>query len=61
MTETPNLNLEKPNRDDFYDVEVFNRNADRIDGAFNGVTKITVATSEPDTLEDGEICFVVEG
>lgn len=33
-TNTPNLHLIKPDREDFYDVQDFNGNADKIDAAF---------------------------
>ena len=33
---TPNYNLKKPAQDDFFDVDDFNENADKIDTALNG-------------------------
>lgn len=36
-TYTEELKLEKPDRDDFYDIEVFNRNADIIDKFLSGI------------------------
>ncbi len=50
-TYTENLKLEKPDRDDFYDIEVFNRNADIIDKFLSGIRNNSVAvfirSSEP--------------
>lgn len=48
-TETTNYKLEKPTQDEFYDVEVFNRNADKLDAAIaeaaasGGVSEETAA------------------
>lgn len=42
-TYTEELKLEKPDRDDFYDIEVFNRNADIIDKFLSGIRNNSVA------------------
>ncbi len=42
-TYTENLKLEKPDRDDFYDIEVFNRNADIIDKFLGSIRNDSVA------------------
>lgn len=37
-TNTTNYNLIKPTGDEFYDIEVFNQNADTIDGALKSIS-----------------------
>ena len=37
MADTTNYNLEKPGENDFYDINVFNRNCDKIDAALKGI------------------------
>jgi hypothetical protein len=49
---TKNYNLEKPFQDEFYDVDVFNRNADIIDGVLKVLSEdsgVVIGDTEPET------------
>jgi hypothetical protein len=45
-TTTPNLQLEKPAETDFYDIGVFNSNADKIDAAYADLTAQSMQKSD---------------
>ena len=55
MNYTPNYNLKKPGQDEFYNVEVFNNNADIIDAELENL-KNTIENLNADgiTLPDGK-------
>ena len=48
-TETPNLKLKNPQATDFYNIEDFNGNFDKIDGAFAKLSTTTVEHTIPHT------------
>lgn len=49
MTNTPFLNLKKPDTSDFYNVDDFNDNADTIDQAFQDLSGGDIAYDHTDT------------
>lgn len=59
-TYTEELKLEKPDRDDFYDIEVFNRNADIIDKFLSDIRNNSVAVFIRNTEPPESNCFWIK-
>ena len=70
---TENLGLEKPDSLDFYNVGVFNSNADKIDAAFKDaadnssvldkiiyVDPVNYGTEEPAEAQNGRLFFLLD-
>lgn len=70
---TKKLNLEKPSSPEFYSIDIFNANADKIDAAFVDaeaensnlsdiiyVSSINYGTTAPATAENGRLFFLLD-
>jgi len=59
---TTNYNLKKPLETDFYDIEDFNGNMDKIDAEMKIIStsfKFTYGTQVPQTIPNGELFLLI--